>query len=167
MIGRHCGLFAVKREVLNPIAKPTGYTGADSYKMLEFILLSFQVGREKFLIPWFLVINRKGSEVLLIDVHLRYSGSDLHGVMAKVINMPHSYVETHPNIRKQFWDPEQWLKHVLVRYTWRITVKFGINGNLIDLMGSESVWKPISLPQFLYDFGWFKDFMVWTNTMYA
>ncbi|KAF6159962.1 hypothetical protein GIB67_033046 [Kingdonia uniflora] len=99
MIGRHCPLFAVNREVLNPIAKPTGYTGADAYE------ISFQVVREKFLIPWFLVINRKGYEVPLIDVHLRYSRSDLHGVTAKVIVMPHSYVETHPNIRKQFWDP--------------------------------------------------------------
>ncbi|KAF8394833.1 hypothetical protein HHK36_018769 [Tetracentron sinense] len=83
VIGRHCPIFAVNREVLIPIAKPTGYTGADPYK------ISFQVGREKFLIPWLLVINRKGPEVPMIDVHLRYSGSDLHGVTAKVIDMPH------------------------------------------------------------------------------
>ena len=27
-------------------------------------------------------------------------------------------VEIHPDIKKQFWDPQQWPKHVLVRYTW-------------------------------------------------
>ncbi|KAG6744366.1 hypothetical protein POTOM_053086 [Populus tomentosa] len=83
MIGKHCPIFAVNREVLIPIAKPTGYTGSDPYK------LSFQVGKEKFLIPWLFVIHRKSSEVPMIDVHLRYSGSDLHGVTAKVIDMPH------------------------------------------------------------------------------
>ncbi|KAF6143090.1 hypothetical protein GIB67_041158 [Kingdonia uniflora] len=133
MIGRHCPLFAVNREVLNPIAKPTGYTGADAYK------ISFQVGREKFLIPWLLVINRKGSEVPLIDVHLRYSGSDLHGVTAKVIDMPHSYVETHPNIRKQFWDPEQWPKHVLVRYTWEEQSEIDVAAGFSVLFGSGLV----------------------------
>ncbi|BBH06357.1 hypothetical protein Prudu_017994 [Prunus dulcis] len=107
MIGRHCPIFAVNREVLIPIVKPMGYTGADAYK------LSFQVGREKFLIPWLFVINRKSSEVPMIDVHLRYSGSDLHGVTAKVVDMPHHYVEIHPDIRKQFWDPQHWPKHVL------------------------------------------------------
>ncbi|GLU14910.1 hypothetical protein SLE2022_314510 [Rubroshorea leprosula] len=71
MIGKHCPIFAVNREVLIPTAKPTVYTGADPYK------ISFQVRREKFLIPWFLLINRKSSEVPRIDVHLRYSGGDL------------------------------------------------------------------------------------------
>ncbi|CAA3014273.1 uncharacterized protein LOC111395885 [Olea europaea subsp. europaea] len=33
MIGRHCPIFAVNRETLIPIPKPTGYTGADPYKM--------------------------------------------------------------------------------------------------------------------------------------
>ncbi|MQM08217.1 hypothetical protein Taro_041071 [Colocasia esculenta] len=69
--------------VLIPIAKPTGYTGADPYK------ISFQVGHEKFLIPWLYVINRKSSEVPMIDVHLMYIGSDLHGVTAKIVDMPH------------------------------------------------------------------------------
>uniref|UniRef100_A0A2N9HKZ1 Uncharacterized protein n=1 Tax=Fagus sylvatica TaxID=28930 RepID=A0A2N9HKZ1_FAGSY len=111
MIGRHCPIFAVNREVLIPIPMPVGYTGADPYK------ISFQVGREKFLIPWLLVINRKSTEVPMIDVNLRYSGSDLHGVTAKVVDMPHHYVEIHPDISKQFWDPKHWPKHVLVRYT--------------------------------------------------
>ncbi|KAE9445265.1 hypothetical protein C3L33_22838, partial [Rhododendron williamsianum] len=86
MIGRHCPIFAVNREALIPIPKPTGYTGADPYK------ISFQVGREKFLIPWLLVINRKGPEVPMIDVLLRYSGSDLLGVTAKVVDMPHHWL---------------------------------------------------------------------------
>ncbi|KAG2691111.1 hypothetical protein I3843_09G216100 [Carya illinoinensis] len=64
VIGRHCPTFAVNREVLIPLQKPVGYTGADPYK------ISFQVGREKFLIPWLLVVNRKSSEVPMIDVHL-------------------------------------------------------------------------------------------------
>ncbi|CAN6469781.1 unnamed protein product [Victoria cruziana] len=112
VIGKHCPIFAVNREVLMPIAKPTGYTGADAYK------ISFQVGREKYLIPWLLVINRKSTEVPMIDVHMRYSGNDIHGVTAKVIDMPRHYIELHQDIRKQFWDPEHWPKHVLVRYTW-------------------------------------------------
>jgi hypothetical protein len=29
-------------------------------------------------------------------------------------------VEIHPDIHKQFWDPEHWPKHVLVRYTWSV-----------------------------------------------
>ncbi|WRX21773.1 hypothetical protein QQP08_014260 [Theobroma cacao] len=79
VIGKHCPIFAVNREVLIPIAKPTGYTGADPYK------ISFQVGKEKFLIPWLFLINRKSSEVPMIDMHLRYSGGDLHGVTAKIM----------------------------------------------------------------------------------
>ncbi|MCD9638025.1 hypothetical protein HAX54_021690 [Datura stramonium] len=79
---------------------------------------SFQVGREKYHVPWLFVINRKSSEVPMIDVHLRYSGGDLLGVTAKVIDMPHHYIELHPDIRKQFWDPQHWPKHVLARYTW-------------------------------------------------
>lgn len=31
---------------------------------------SFQVGKEKYYIPWLLVVNRKSSEVPMIDVHL-------------------------------------------------------------------------------------------------
>lgn len=29
-------------------------------------------------------------------------------------------VELHPDISKQFWDPQHWPKHVLVRYTWLV-----------------------------------------------
>lgn len=34
------------------------------------ICRSFQVGHEKFYVPWLYVINRKSSEVPLIDFHL-------------------------------------------------------------------------------------------------
>ncbi|XP_010938001.1 uncharacterized protein [Elaeis guineensis] len=111
VIGRHCPIFAVNREVLIPIPKPADFTGADPYK------ISFQVGHEKFYVPWLFVINRKSSEVPMIDFHLRYSGNDLHGVTAKVVDMPHHYVEVHQDIRKNFWDPNHWPKLVLVRYT--------------------------------------------------
>ncbi|RRT76043.1 hypothetical protein B296_00017477, partial [Ensete ventricosum] len=115
-------------QVLIPISKPTGFTGADPYKMsvgfrsfpIVIMLLSFQVGHEKFYVPWLYVINRKSSEVPLIDFHLRYSGNDLHGVTAKVIDMPHHYIEVHPDIHKHFWDPQNWPKYVLVRYTWYV-----------------------------------------------
>ncbi|XP_065853458.1 uncharacterized protein [Euphorbia lathyris] len=130
MIGKHCPIFAVNREVLIPIPKPTGYTGADPYK------ISFQVGQEKYRIPWLFLINRKSSEVPLIDVYLRYSGSDLHGVTAKVVDMPHSYVEIHPNIRKQFWDPQHWPKHVLVRYTWEEQSEIDVAAGFYVLFGS-------------------------------
>ncbi|XP_062165658.1 uncharacterized protein LOC133872227 [Alnus glutinosa] len=130
VIGRHCPTFAVNREALIPIPKPVGYTGADPYK------ISFQVGREKFLIPWLLVINRKSSEVPMIDVHLRYSGSDLHGVTAKVLDMPHHYVEIHPDIRKQFWDLGHWPKHVLVRYTWKEHSEIDVTSGFYVLFGS-------------------------------
>lgn len=133
LIGRHCPIFAVNREALIPIPKPTGYTGADPYK------LSFQVGREKFLIPWLLVVNRKSPEVPMIDVHLRYSGSDLHGVTAKVLDMPHRYVEIHPDIKKQFWNPESWPKHVLVRYTWEEHSEIDVNAGFYVLFGSGLV----------------------------
>ncbi|KAK8663664.1 hypothetical protein V6N13_083472 [Hibiscus sabdariffa] len=130
VIGKHCPIFAVNREVLIPIAKPTGYTGADPYK------ISFQVGREKFLVPWLFLINRKSSEVPMIDVHLRYSGGDLHGVTAKIVDMPHHYVEIHPNIRKQFWDPQHWPKHVLVRYTWEEQSEIDVTSGFYVLFGS-------------------------------
>lgn len=130
MIGRHCPIFAVNREVLVPLPKPTGYTGADPYK------ISFQVGKEKFYISWLFVINRKSSEVPMIDIHLRYSGSDLFGVTAKVIDMPPSYVELHPDIRKQFWDPEKWPKHVLVRYTWEEQSEIDVASGFCVLFGS-------------------------------
>ncbi|CAI0423860.1 unnamed protein product [Linum tenue] len=130
MIGKHCPIFGVNREVLVPIAKPTGYTGADPYK------ISFQVGREKYQTPWLYVINRKSSEVPMIDVHLRYAGGDLHGITAKVVDMPHHYVEIHPNIRKQFWDPQHWPKHVLVRYTWEEHSDIDVTAGFYVLFGS-------------------------------
>eukprot|EP01018_Ginkgo_biloba_P004278 Gb_28078 [translate_table: standard] len=130
VLGHHCPIFAVNREVLLPIAKPTGYTGADAYK------ISFQVGREKFFIPWLLVINRKNPEVPMIDVHLRFSGADIHGVTAKVVNMPHHYVETHEDIRKEFWDPEHWPKRILVRYFWEEKSEIDVSGGFYVLFGS-------------------------------
>lgn len=37
----------------------------------KFLLCrSFQVGKEKFLVPWLFLINRKSPEVPMIDVHL-------------------------------------------------------------------------------------------------
>ncbi|KGN58700.1 uncharacterized protein LOC101203220 [Cucumis sativus] len=130
MIGRHCPIYGVNREVLVPIPKPVGYTGADPYK------ISFQVGKEKFLVPWLLVINRKSAEVPMIDVHLRYSGSDLHGVTAKVVDMPHIYIDTHPHISKQFWDQQHWPKHILVRYTWEEQSEIDVTSGLYVLFGS-------------------------------
>ncbi|KAL2899925.1 L-ribulose-5-phosphate 4-epimerase AraD [Bienertia sinuspersici] len=130
MVGRHCPIFAVNREVLVPIPKPTGYTGADPYK------ITLQVGREKFLIPWLYIINRKSSEVPMIDMHLKYSGGDLLGVTAKVVDMPHHYVEIHPDIRKQFWDPQHWPKHVLVRYTWEERSEIDVSSGFFVLFGS-------------------------------
>ncbi|KAL4291316.1 hypothetical protein GQ457_14G001860 [Hibiscus cannabinus] len=130
VIGKHCPIFAVNREVLIPIAKPTGYTGADPYK------ISFQVGKEKFLVPWLFLINRKSSEVPMIVMNLRYSGGDLHGVTAKIVDMPHHYVEIHPNIRKQFWDPQHWPKHVLARYTWEEQSEIDVTSGFYVLFGS-------------------------------
>ncbi|XP_028808597.1 uncharacterized protein LOC114763155 [Neltuma alba] len=130
LIGRHCPIFAVNREVLMPIPKPTGFTGADPYK------ISFQVGREKFFIPWLLVINRKSTEVPMIEVNLRYSGTDLLGVTAKVVDMPHRYVELHPEIRKHFWDPQNWPKHILVRYTWKEQSEIDVTSGFFVLFGS-------------------------------
>lgn len=130
MIGRHCPIFGVNREVLVPISKPTGFTGADPYK------ISFQVGKEKYYIPWLLVINRKSSEVPMIDVHLRYSGSDFLGVTAKVLDMPHQYVEFHPDIGTQFWDTQIWPKHVLVRYTWEEQSEIDVATGFYVLFGS-------------------------------
>ncbi|XP_027072755.1 uncharacterized protein LOC113776115 [Coffea eugenioides] len=130
MIGRHCPTFAVNREALIPIPKPTGYTGADPHK------ISFQVGREKFYIPWLFLINRKSSEVPMIDMHLRYAGSDLLGVTAKIIDMPHRYIEFHPDIRKQFWDKDHWPKHVLVRYTWEEQSEIDVASGFYVLFGS-------------------------------
>ena len=40
------------------------------YDFFFLICRSFQVGREKFLIPWLLVVNRKSTEVPMINVEL-------------------------------------------------------------------------------------------------
>ncbi|KAL9238939.1 hypothetical protein vseg_013305 [Gypsophila vaccaria] len=133
MIGRQCPIFAVNREVLISIPKPTGFTGADPYK------ITFQVGREKFQLPWLYVINRRSSEVPMIDMHLSYSGGDLLGVTAKVVDMPHHYIETHPEIRKQFWDPKLWPKHILVRNTWEERSEIDVNSGFYVLFGSGLV----------------------------
>ncbi|KAL8517072.1 hypothetical protein ACS0TY_015344 [Phlomoides rotata] len=130
MIGRHCPIFAVNREALIPISKPTGYTGADPYK------ISFQVGHENFYVPWLFVINRKSPEVPMIEMHLKYSGADLFGVTAKVIDMPNSYVELHPDIRKQFWDQQHWPKHILIRYTWEEKSEIDVASGFYVLFGS-------------------------------
>ncbi|KAM7263504.1 hypothetical protein ACFE04_001187 [Oxalis oulophora] len=130
MIGKHCPIFAVNREVLIPIPKPTGYTNSDAYK------ISFQVGREKFLVPWLYLINRKSSEVPMIHLHLTYSGLDLLGVTAKLLDMPHHYVEIHPDIKTQFWDPQHWPKHVLVRYTWEEQSEIDVASGFYVLFGS-------------------------------
>ncbi|PKA66867.1 hypothetical protein AXF42_Ash003524 [Apostasia shenzhenica] len=130
VIGRHCPIFAVNREVLMPIEKPVGYTGADPYK------ISFHFGHEKFHVPWLLLINRKSTRVPMIDVHLKYSGSDLHGVTAKVLDMPHHYIEVHQGIQKNFWDPDHWPKHVLVRYTWEENSEIDVSGGFYVLFGS-------------------------------
>ncbi|KAK3405003.1 uncharacterized protein LOC104425104 [Eucalyptus grandis] len=130
VIGRNCPQFAVNREVLVPIPRPEGFTNADPYKV------SFQVGREKFLVPWLFLINRNSKEVPMIDMHLRYSGSDLLGVTAKVVDMPHHFVEIHPNIKTQFWDVNSWPKHVLVRYSWEEQSEIDVTSGFYVLFGS-------------------------------
>ncbi|KAM3401244.1 hypothetical protein ACQJBY_005800 [Aegilops geniculata] len=133
VIGRHCPVFAVNREVLMPIPKPTGFTGADPYK------ITFQIGHEKFHVPWLYVINRKSSEVPLIDFHLKYTGNDLLGVTAKVVDMPHHFVELHPDIKKHFWDPQNWPKYVLVSYTWEEQSEIDVTAGFYVLFGSGLV----------------------------
>uniref|UniRef100_A0A803L3D3 Uncharacterized protein n=1 Tax=Chenopodium quinoa TaxID=63459 RepID=A0A803L3D3_CHEQI len=66
----------------------------------------------------------------------RYSGGDLLGITAKVVDMPHHYVEIHPDIRKQFWDPQHWPKHVLVRYTWEEHSEIDVSSGFFVLFGS-------------------------------
>ncbi|VAH02898.1 uncharacterized protein LOC125518274 [Triticum urartu] len=133
VIGRHCPVFAVNREVLMPIPKPTGFTGADPYK------ITFQIGHEKFHVPWLYVINRKSSEVPLIDFHLKYTGNDLLGVTAKVVDMPHHFVELHPDIKKDFWDQQNWPKYVLVSYTWEEQSEIDVTAGFYVLFGSGLV----------------------------
>ncbi|EMS67674.1 hypothetical protein TRIUR3_12622 [Triticum urartu] len=189
VIGRHCPVFAVNREVrvsrncstvLMPIPKPTGFTGADPYKII-FIhpchetfdsasanwynikfntiisrKITFQIGHEKFHVPWLYVINRKSSEVPLIDFHLKYTGNDLLGVTAKVVDMPHHFselgslvanpsvfhwavVELHPDIKKDFWDQQNWPKYVLVSYTWEEQSEIDVTAGFYVLFGSGLV----------------------------
>jgi hypothetical protein len=111
-LGRHCPRFGMNSEVVLPLPKPTGYTGADPYK------ITLQFGNEKYGTPWLFVIGRSGSDVPMIDVNLRYSGADLLGVTAKVVPMPETYLQEHESIKTDFWDAEKWPKHVLVRYVW-------------------------------------------------
>ncbi|KAJ4978977.1 hypothetical protein NE237_009757 [Protea cynaroides] len=68
----------------------------------------------------------------------RCDRSPLHNIRCElrgIILLLHSYccytpgtlridVEIHPLLRKQFWDSQHWLKHVLVRYTWLLVVFF-------------------------------------------
>lgn len=72
----------------------------------------------------------------MIDMHLRYSGSDLLGVTAKVVDMPHHFVEIHPNIKTQFWDVNSWPKHVLVRYSWEEQSEIDVTSGFYVLFGS-------------------------------
>ncbi|KAJ1691312.1 hypothetical protein LUZ63_015467 [Rhynchospora breviuscula] len=130
VVGRHCPVFAVNKEVLMPITKPVGFTGADPYKLL------FQIGHEKLYVPWLYVINRKSPEVPMIDFHLKYSGNDIHGVTAKVIDMPHHYIQVHEDIKKNYWNPQQWPKHIIVRYTWEETSEIDVAGGFYVLFGS-------------------------------
>ncbi|KAF3333592.1 hypothetical protein FCM35_KLT01283 [Carex littledalei] len=130
VVGRYCPVFAVNKEVLMPIPKPVGFTGADPYK------LSFQIGHEKVYVPWLYVINRKSPEVPMIDFHLKYSGNDIHGVTAKVIDMPHHYIQVHQDIKKNFWSPQQWPKFIIVRYTWEETSEIDVAGGFYVLFGS-------------------------------
>ncbi|KAJ8427669.1 hypothetical protein Cgig2_012082 [Carnegiea gigantea] len=128
MVGRHCPVFAVNREVLIPIPKPTGYTGADPYK------ITFQVGREKFQIPWLYIINRKSSEVPMIDMHLRYSGNDFLGVTAKVVDMPHHCM---------FCFPLE-LIHLISWFAGYFTPSSGVNGRVRytqAILGSPALAK--------------------------
>lgn len=116
-----------------PITKPTGFTGADPYK------ITFQIGHEKFHVPWLYVINRKSSEVPLIDFHLKYTGNDLLGVTAKVVDMPHRFLELHPDIKKTFWDQKSWPKYVLVSYTWEEQSEINVAAGFYVLFGSGLV----------------------------
>eukprot|EP00246_Nothoceros_aenigmaticus_P003544 TRINITY_DN14718_c0_g1_i1.p1 TRINITY_DN14718_c0_g1~~TRINITY_DN14718_c0_g1_i1.p1 ORF type:complete len:221 (-),score=27.31 TRINITY_DN14718_c0_g1_i1:267-929(-) len=111
-LGRHCPRFLLDKEVVVPVPKPIGYTNSDEYK------LSFEFGREKFITSWLLVIGRQSTEVPMLDVTLKHTGGDLVGVTAKVVSMPAKYLDTHPQIRQEFWDVNVWPKHILVRYVW-------------------------------------------------
>nr|ACG44551.1 hypothetical protein [Zea mays] len=53
--------------------------------------------------------------------------------------MPHHYVEVHPDIKKNFWDPQNWPKYVLVRYTWEEQSEIDVTGGFYVLFGSGLV----------------------------
>lgn len=72
----------------------------------------------------------------MIDIELKYSGSDLLGVTAKVLDMPHHYVEIHPEIGKHFWDAQHWPKHILARYTWKEHSEIDVTSGFYVLFGS-------------------------------
>lgn len=46
------------------------FTKCASQLFFLYACRSFQVGREKFFIPWLLVVNRKSTEVPMIEVNL-------------------------------------------------------------------------------------------------
>ncbi|CAM6106541.1 unnamed protein product [Calypogeia fissa] len=132
-LGRHCPRFGMNSEVVLPLPKPTGYTGSDPYK------ISFSFGNERYGTPWLFVIGRKGPDVPMIDVNLRYAGGDLLGVNAKVVSMPESYLKEHESIKEEFLDVEKWPKHVLVRYVWEEKSEIDVAGGLFVLFGSGLV----------------------------
>ncbi|BBN16938.1 hypothetical protein MPTK1_7g10600 [Marchantia polymorpha subsp. ruderalis] len=132
-LGRHCPRFGIDNEVVLPLPKPTGYTGADPYK------ISLQFGSERYQTPWLFVVGRQSPEVPMIDVTLRYAGSDFLGATAKVVNMPESYLKEHASIKTNFWEPNMWPKHVLVRYVWEESSEIDVAGGLYVLFGSGLV----------------------------
>ncbi|XP_024525029.1 uncharacterized protein LOC9654870 [Selaginella moellendorffii] len=129
-LGRHCPRFGINREVVVPIPKPVGYSGADPYK------ISLQFGHERITTPWLFIVGRQSSKMPMIDVTLRYTGGDLEGVSAKVVEMPEDYVAEHEGTFKEFWDPSQWPKHVLVRYNWEEKSEIDVATGFYILFGS-------------------------------
>lgn len=132
-LGRHAPRFGINGEVVLPLPKPTGYTGSDPYK------ISFAFGNEMYQTPWLFVIGRKGPDVPMIDVNLRYAGGDLLGVNVKIVPMPESYLKEHESIKADFWETEKWPKHLLVRYVWEEKSEVDVTGGLFVLFGSGFV----------------------------
>jgi len=130
-LGRHCPHFGIDSEVVMPIPKPTGYSEAETYK------IAFQFGREKYLTPWLLVVGRR--EVPLLDVTLRHSGGDLEGATVKVLSMPPNYLKEHESLKQEFFNANEWPKHILVRYTWVERSEIDVAGGLYVLFGSGFV----------------------------
>ncbi|MCO5563684.1 hypothetical protein L7F22_017331 [Adiantum nelumboides] len=133
VLGHHCPRFGIDREVLLPIPKPTGYTGADPYK------ISLQIGREKFHTPWLFVVGRQSAEVPMITVKLRYAGGDLQGAVAKVESMPRQYVVQHESVMKHYWDVHKWPKQILIQYQWEKQASVDLETGLYVLFGSGFV----------------------------